>query len=96
MKKSKIKQQVKIPLVANGEIWNAEQALLCQQQSQCQDIMLGRGALGEMIENQGYYDVFILTTLIGLFAVALCVIEWVRQARSGRPENAPPPEPELV
>jgi tRNA-dihydrouridine synthase C len=42
---AKIKQQVKIPLVANGEIWNAEQALLCQQQSQCQDIMLGRGAL---------------------------------------------------
>lgn len=42
---AKIKQQVKIPLIANGEIWNAEQALLCQQQSQCQDIMLGRGAL---------------------------------------------------
>lgn len=42
---AKIKQQVKIPLVANGEIWNAEHAALCQQQSQCQDIMLGRGAL---------------------------------------------------
>ncbi|WP_445428543.1 tRNA dihydrouridine(16) synthase DusC [Alishewanella sp. HL-SH05] len=42
---AKIKQQVAIPLVANGEIWNAEQALLCQEQSQCQDIMLGRGAL---------------------------------------------------
>lgn len=42
---AKIKQQVDIPLVANGEIWNAEHATLCQQQSQCQDIMLGRGAL---------------------------------------------------
>jgi PAT family beta-lactamase induction signal transducer AmpG len=49
-----------------------------------------------MIEEQGYYDVFILTTLIGLFAVLLCLVEWVRQARSGRAENAPPPEPEAV
>lgn len=57
---------------------------------------LGRPALGQMIEEQGYYDVFILTTLIGLFAVGLCLVEWVRQARSGRAENAPPPEPELV
>ncbi len=57
---------------------------------------LGRPALGQMIEERGYYDVFLLTTGIGGFAVVLCVIEWVRQARSGRPENAPPPEPELV
>jgi PAT family beta-lactamase induction signal transducer AmpG len=57
---------------------------------------LGRPALGQMIEERGYYDVFLLTTGIGMFAVALCVVEWVRQARSGRPENAPPPEPELV
>lgn len=42
---AKIKQQVAIPIIANGEIWNAEQAQLCQQQSACQDIMLGRGAL---------------------------------------------------
>jgi PAT family beta-lactamase induction signal transducer AmpG len=57
---------------------------------------LGRPALGQMIEERGYYDVFLLTTAIGGFAVVLCVIEWVRQARSGRAENAPPPEPELV
>ncbi len=44
---------------------------------------LGRGALGEMIEDQGYYDVFILTTLIGFIAVALCLAEWFRQSRSG-------------
>jgi PAT family beta-lactamase induction signal transducer AmpG len=57
---------------------------------------LGRPALGQMIEEQGYYDVFLLTTGIGGFAVVLCLIEWARQARSGRAENAPPPEPELV
>lgn len=57
---------------------------------------LGRPALGQMIEERGYYDVFIFTTLIGLFAVLLCLVEWARQVRSGRPDNAPPPEPELV
>lgn len=56
---------------------------------------LGRPALGQMIEEQGYYNVFLLTTGIGGFAVVLCLIEWARQARSGRAENAPPPEPEI-
>lgn len=45
---------------------------------------LGRGALGKMIETQGYYAVFILTTGIGLIAVVLCVMEWVRIKRLGR------------
>lgn len=40
-----IKQHVKTPLIANGEIWNPEQASQCQIQSQCENIMLGRGAL---------------------------------------------------
>ena len=53
---------------------------------------LGRGALGEMIENQGYFDVFILTTFIGFGAVALCVAEWVRQSRSGRNSGVVAPE----
>jgi MFS transporter, PAT family, beta-lactamase induction signal transducer AmpG len=56
---------------------------------------LGRPALGQMIEERGYYDVFLFTTGIGGFAVVLCVIEWLRQARSGRADNAPPPEPGL-
>jgi tRNA-dihydrouridine synthase C len=36
---------VNIPIVANGEIWNAQDAVNCQQQSACENIMLGRGAL---------------------------------------------------
>ncbi|MDJ0643082.1 MAG: MFS transporter [Erythrobacter sp.] len=44
---------------------------------------LGRGALGEMIENQGYFDVFVLTTFIGLAAAVLVCFEWWRQARAG-------------
>lgn len=45
---------------------------------------LGRGALGKMIEDQGYYQVFLLTTAIGFFAVALCLLEWWRITRQGR------------
>ena len=45
---------------------------------------LGRGALGEMIEDQGYFDVFILTTFIGLAAVVLVCLEWWRERRAGR------------
>lgn len=40
-----IKQHVQTPLIANGEIWNPQQAKQCQEQSECENIMLGRGAL---------------------------------------------------
>jgi len=42
---AKVKQHVQVPIIANGEIWNREDALRCQEQSQCNDLMLGRGAL---------------------------------------------------
>ncbi len=45
---------------------------------------LGRGALGQMIEEQGYYAVFLLTTAMGMFAVVLCLMEWARVSRLGR------------
>ncbi|GAC14040.1 tRNA dihydrouridine(16) synthase DusC [Aliiglaciecola lipolytica] len=41
----KIKLQTQIPIIANGEIWSKRDAQMCQQQSLCSDIMLGRGAL---------------------------------------------------
>jgi PAT family beta-lactamase induction signal transducer AmpG len=41
---------------------------------------LGRGALGELIEAQGYAFVFYLTAALGLFAVAASGAEWRRQA----------------
>ena len=44
---------------------------------------LGRGALGQMIEDRGYYFVFIFTALIGVVAVVLCALEWMRESRSG-------------
>ena len=40
---------------------------------------LGRPFLGEMIEEQGFYDVFVLTFWLGLIAVVLSILETLRQ-----------------
>lgn len=40
-----IRAALKINVIANGEIWNNADAKKCQQQSNCQDLMLGRGAV---------------------------------------------------
>lgn len=53
---------------------------------------LGRGALGQMIEEQGYYDVFILTTAIGAVAVVLVCVEWWRESRLGKRAGVIAPE----
>ena len=42
---------------------------------------LGRPWLGEIIERQGYYSVFIITFWLGGVAVVLSIFEWIRQAR---------------
>tara|TARA_R110002072_G_scaffold15856_5_gene62670 strand:- start:12617 stop:14347 length:1731 start_codon:yes stop_codon:yes gene_type:complete len=54
---------------------------------------LGRGALGQMIEERGYYDVFIFTMLIGMVAVVLCILEWMREHRAGRKSGVIAPDP---
>lgn len=40
-----IKQAVKIPVVANGEIWSLTDFIQCREESLCEDFMLGRGLL---------------------------------------------------
>ncbi|HWK40929.1 MAG TPA: MFS transporter [Croceibacterium sp.] len=57
---------------------------------------LGRGALGQMIEERGYYDMFILVTLIGIVAVVLCVLEWIREKRQGRAAGVVAPDPATI
>jgi tRNA-dihydrouridine synthase C len=39
----RIRQVLTIPVVANGEIWTAADALQCQAESGCEHVMLGRG-----------------------------------------------------
>lgn len=43
---------------------------------------LGRGALGEMIERNGYYQIFLFTAALGVAAIILCIFEWVRTNRN--------------
>jgi len=40
-------QQINIPIILNGEIWDTDDYQKCQQISNCQDIMLGRGAFAK-------------------------------------------------
>lgn len=42
---------------------------------------LGRGAIGESIQAEGYAPVFYFTAALGLIAVALCLVEWLRTSR---------------
>lgn len=47
---------------------------------------LGRGALGELIEQRGYAYVFYLTAALGLVAVVASALEWLRQSRVDKSE----------
>lgn len=40
-----IKAKLKIPVIANGEIWTVGDYIRCREQSRCEDVMLGRGLL---------------------------------------------------
>ena len=40
-----VREMLSIPLVVNGEIWNADDAAKARYDSQCADLMLGRGSL---------------------------------------------------
>ena len=44
----------------------------------------GRGALGELVEREGYASMFVIAAVLGLIAVVFCVAEWVRLEREKR------------
>ena len=43
----RVRDAVKIPVIANGEVWTVEDFRNCQAASGCADIMIGRGALAD-------------------------------------------------
>ncbi|MDQ3126739.1 MAG: beta-lactamase induction signal transducer, partial [Pseudomonadota bacterium] len=48
---------------------------------------LGRGALGELIEAQGYASMFVIAAWMGLLAVVFCLLEWARLAAERRKQG---------
>jgi tRNA-dihydrouridine synthase C len=42
-----IREAVQVPVVANGEIWNVQDAQRCRELSGCQQLMLGRGMVSD-------------------------------------------------
>lgn len=44
---AKIREQVAIPVVANGEVWTADDHAQCRLVSGCTDVMIGRGAVAD-------------------------------------------------
>ena len=42
-----IREAVRIPVIANGEIWTVEEAQRCRDVTGCADIMIGRGAVSD-------------------------------------------------
>jgi tRNA-dihydrouridine synthase C len=56
---AKIKAEINIPIIANGEIWNLADAQKCREVSGCTDLMVGRGALtipnlGQVIKQESH------------------------------------------
>jgi tRNA-dihydrouridine synthase C len=43
----KVRAAVDIPIIANGEVWTVEDFARCQEETGCNDIMLGRGAVAD-------------------------------------------------
>lgn len=62
---ARIKEHVNLPILANGEIWNLDDYKLAKQESNCEHIMLGRGAVAmpdlaiqvQRFENNEEHDV---------------------------------------
>jgi tRNA-dihydrouridine synthase C len=46
-KVAEVRAAVPVPVVANGEIWCADDALRCRRESGCDDLMLGRGMVAD-------------------------------------------------
>lgn len=44
---ARIRETLQVPVIANGEVWSAEDYLRCRAVSACDDVMIGRGAVAD-------------------------------------------------
>ncbi|MFW1676320.1 tRNA dihydrouridine synthase [Pontibacter sp. JAM-7] len=44
---ARIREQVALPVIANGEVWSVEDYHLCREVSGCADVMIGRGLIAK-------------------------------------------------
>lgn len=44
---ARVREVVAVPVIANGEIWTVADATRCRQETGCNDLMLGRGAVAD-------------------------------------------------
>lgn len=44
---ARVREAIKLPVVANGEIWSVAEYHACRAETGCEDIMLGRGAVSD-------------------------------------------------
>ena len=64
---ARIREVVAVPVVANGEVWSVADWQRCRQQSGCEDVMLGRGAVA---------DPWLALRIRGLHAAEASSAEW--------------------
>src|SRR5436853_686653 len=55
---AELKQSVRIPVLGNGDIWEAEDALRMMRQTRCDGVIVGRGCLGRPWLFRDLVDVF--------------------------------------
>ncbi len=53
-----MKNSVKIPVIANGEIWTIDDYHRCREVSECNDVMIGRGLMAEPLLAQMIHGSF--------------------------------------
>lgn len=72
-----LQQQLDIPVIANGEIWTCEDAQRCVQESGCDWLMLGRGAVSDPFLSQR----IIYDSNAGWDEISACLLKFIDDCR---------------